>query len=452
MINPFLTWIKLPRDFVDWQWYTNSNMVHIYLNLLLNANLADTKRNGIIVHRGEYFITLTLQGEETGLSQQSIRTCLSNLKKSHEICFRKINRGRIIVLPEFNKFQPIGMDEQNPSWIKLYRKLCEWNWYKSPHMVHLIVHFMLKGEPILQSDGKVLWQLTTSYKMLNKETGMSIQTLRSCIKKLKNAGEIAVLVFPTHQFSIVTLCNYNSYEDEKIAANTMVTQCQHGGNTILEGVEIESKLPLLTHLKQDSTTCSYDSYDDKKIETNTMVTQYQHNGNTVSTPFLADNLTQCQHDGNTISTPLKEYKKERIKESSSSSFRAQEKKKILSENIEFGYETEKENEQKKVEKESLFDDLKSNGVWLKAMAMKFNLADIKQVINKLDEFQLDLVCRGRDYPSSLQDCMSHFNDWLAINIKRTTVTPAPSTRAKEKWAGEYFVPKSSEGGIYDGKI
>mgnify|MGYP006874334864 CR=1 FL=1 len=451
MINPFSTWIKLPRDFVNWQWYTNTNMVHTYLNLLLNANLVDSSKNGVLVRRGEYMITLSIQEEDTGLSIHCIRTCLAILEKTHEIKFKKIKKGRIIVISNFNKYQPLGIDEVNPTWVKLYRKLCEWNSYKNPHMVHLIVHFMLKGEPVIQSDGKVLWQLTTSYRTLKKETGMSIQILRTCIKKLTNMKEIAVLVFPTHQFSIVTLCNYNSYEVEKIEGGTMLAQSRHDVGTKIDYVEDDEKSTQVTHLETDIDICKNNSYEVEKIEGGTMLAQSRHDVGTPLAQQMTSKWAQSGHDGGTNVASLKEYKKERIKESSSSSFHAQERENF--ENRGSSRDLTKENEQKKVEKESFYEELKGNSVWLKAMTMKFHFSDTKQVIDKLDEFQLDLICRGRDEHSSLQDCMNHFNDWLMINIKRSKIADSvPSARQKERWTGEYYVPKSSEGGIYDGKF
>ena len=33
------TWIKLPRSFTSWRWYHESKMVHLFLYLLLQANV-----------------------------------------------------------------------------------------------------------------------------------------------------------------------------------------------------------------------------------------------------------------------------------------------------------------------------------------------------------------------------------------------------------------------------
>lgn len=435
------SWIKLPRSFTNWQWYEDTNMVQLYLYLLLSANLEDRTRMGISIKRGEYIGSLNKMVEETGLTMQTLRTSLSNLQKTHEIKYKKLKKGRIIILVDFNKFQPIGIDEANPNWIKLYRNIRDWQWFQHPNMVHILVHIMIKGAPEVQSNGKLLWQLSTSYRTLSSETGISMRSIRTCIEKLKKSGEIGVSFFPTHQISAITLCDYDSYKSCNTQGNTMLTQYQHKN-------EIACDTPsegIVTHPTTDITIYDCDSYRVDNIQSNTMSTQYQHNANTI----LGDKLTQYQHNTNTKVTLHKEYKKERIKENSSSFSHV-----CAREDFDFSESEkseQKENKQKKVEKESFYDMMKQNEHWLAAMSKKFHVA-VSQIAAKVDEFKLDLICRGRDEHQTLQDCMGHFNDWFEINIRmnKRNQTEANPLQTKERWAGELFVPKSSEGGIYEG--
>lgn len=67
-------------------------------------------------------------------------------------------------------------------------------------------------------DGRGLsdsWQLCTSLRVLSKETGLSLQNIRSCIGKLQRTGEITFRTLPTHQQSIITICNSDSYQASK---------------------------------------------------------------------------------------------------------------------------------------------------------------------------------------------------------------------------------------------
>ena len=181
--------------------------------------------------------------------------------------------------------------------------------------------------------------------------------------------------------------------------------------------------------------------------TNTVLTQEQHSSNTV--------LTQEQHSSNTALTTLKEYKNKRIKE-----------KKNIDDDIAHVREgdfvevlevtdVKKENEQKKSNKENFADLVKSETTWLAAIQKKYKLLTSEEVKNKVDEFEIELVCRGKDKHEDMKDFKCHFCDWLEKNL-RTINQPQASNRStsptSERWSGEKFVPKSSEGGIYEGNF
>jgi hypothetical protein len=105
-------------------------------------------------------------------------------------------------------------------WIKLHRQFINWEWYDLSEMVHLFVHLLLKAN---HKDGE--WrgiklnrgQLITGLNQLNKETKISIQTIRSCLKKLEKTGEINRET--NNRFSLITICNYDSYNNEEQPTN-----------------------------------------------------------------------------------------------------------------------------------------------------------------------------------------------------------------------------------------
>jgi len=47
------TWIKLYRKFDEWEWFNISEMVHLYIYLLLNANNIDGEWRGVQIKRGQ---------------------------------------------------------------------------------------------------------------------------------------------------------------------------------------------------------------------------------------------------------------------------------------------------------------------------------------------------------------------------------------------------------------
>lgn len=439
------SWIKLPRNFVNWSWYHDANMVQLYLYLLLNANVYDVKYNDITIKRGECLVSLNHLSKETGISLQKLRTGLARLQRTKEIEYKKLQNGRIIVLVDFNKFQPIGIDEAAPDWIKLYRKICDWGWYHEPNMVHLYVYFMLKAKLVINNDSRSeAWQLNSTLRLLTKATGISEKSIRTCLARLQRTGEISYLPGVAHKQSVITLCNYDSYQATKISTNTVLTQERHNN---IESVSEHNNSQISAQKERDITLCNYDSYQATKISTNTVLTQEKHSSNTV--------LTQEQHSSNTALTTLKEYKNKRIKEIKNiDDDIAHVREGDFVEVLEVT-EVEKENEQKKSNKENFADLVKSETAWLAAIQKKYKLSTSEAVKNKVDEFEIELVCRGKDKHEDMKDFKCHFCDWLEKNL-RTINQPQASNRStspiSERWSGEKFVPKSSEGGIYEGNF
>jgi hypothetical protein len=105
-------------------------------------------------------------------------------------------------------------------WIKLYRKFSDWEWFNISEMVHLFIYLLLNAN---HEDGE--WrgvniqrgQILTGLKILNERTKISNQTLRTCLKRLEKTKEINIKV--TNKYSIITICNYESYQDGQQATN-----------------------------------------------------------------------------------------------------------------------------------------------------------------------------------------------------------------------------------------
>lgn len=264
-MNTDNSWIKLPRMFMNWQWYQNTNMVHLYLYLLLNANIENKLYFGISIQRGECLVSLSTLSRDTGISRDSLKRYLKKLKDTKEISYKKLSKGRIIILLNFDKFQPVGIDEPVPNWIKLYRKICDWQWYQDAKMVHLFVHLMLKASIMNGSGLSDSWQLCTSLRILSKETGLSLQNIRTCIGKLQRTGEITFRTLPTHQQSIITICNFDSYQASKQQIAPIAPQCRPDAAPIEECtvLKIETN-DISTQQNGNVSSGLTESYDDTK--------------------------------------------------------------------------------------------------------------------------------------------------------------------------------------------
>ena len=116
-------------------------------------------------------------------------------------------------------------------WIKIYRKFSDWEWFKISEMVHLFIFLLINCN---HKDNK--WQginikrgqIITGRKELSFKTGISEQTIRTCLKKLELTKEITVK--STNKYSIITVCNYDSYQDKTEITNQQLTNNQPATN------------------------------------------------------------------------------------------------------------------------------------------------------------------------------------------------------------------------------
>lgn len=103
---------------------------------------------------------------------------------------------------------------ENKGWISIYRKFVEWEWYDYPSVKIIFLHCLLcanhknaKWRDITVKRG----QLVTSYDKLAAANGLSVQQVRTALEKLQSTNEITYQ--STSQYSIITVKNYNLYQD-----------------------------------------------------------------------------------------------------------------------------------------------------------------------------------------------------------------------------------------------
>ena len=98
-------WIKFHRRFLKWEWYDKSEMVHLFIHLLLSVNHEDKKWRGIPVKKGQIITGINALSRDTGLSVKVIRTCLSRLQKTGEIGRQTGNRYSVITINNYDSYQ-----------------------------------------------------------------------------------------------------------------------------------------------------------------------------------------------------------------------------------------------------------------------------------------------------------------------------------------------------------
>jgi len=116
-------------------------------------------------------------------------------------------------------------------WIKIHRKFLEWEWFNKSEAVHLFMYMLLKAN---HKDGK--WQgmevkrgqFISSLGNISNATGISVQTIRTILKKLEKTNEIELK--STSQFTIVTISKYDCYQEQTDDTNKPLTNNQQATN------------------------------------------------------------------------------------------------------------------------------------------------------------------------------------------------------------------------------
>lgn len=126
----------------------------------------------------------------------------------------------------------------NQGFIKIYRKMLDWEWYKEENAKNLFIHCLLKAN---WKDGRYQGydvprgSFVTGRRQLSQELNISEQSIRTALKRLKSTNEITIKA--TRNFSIITIVNYEKYQDINQELNQQLTSNQPTTNQQLTTIE-----------------------------------------------------------------------------------------------------------------------------------------------------------------------------------------------------------------------
>ena len=116
-------------------------------------------------------------------------------------------------------------------YVKVFRKMLRWEWYTDTNTKALFLHCLLKAN---WKDTR--WkgieikrgQFVTSLSSLSKETGLSIQEVRTALNHLKSTGEVTDRA--TRKYRIITVLFYDDYQTANKQSNKQLTNSQQTAN------------------------------------------------------------------------------------------------------------------------------------------------------------------------------------------------------------------------------
>lgn len=103
-------------------------------------------------------------------------------------------------------------------YIKIHRKILNWEWYHDINTFRLFTHLLLKANfEDRKWQGIIIWkwEILTWRFTLSKETWLTAQQCRTSLNKLKSTNEITIK--STNKYSIIKLLNYEWYQDNQPA-------------------------------------------------------------------------------------------------------------------------------------------------------------------------------------------------------------------------------------------
>jgi len=98
-------YIQLHRKFLTWEWAKEPNMTHCLVWFIFLANWKEKKWQGHTVKRGQFIGGINSLSEQTGLSIQSLRTCIKRLEGSGEIKVKSTNKFTTYTVVKYEKYQ-----------------------------------------------------------------------------------------------------------------------------------------------------------------------------------------------------------------------------------------------------------------------------------------------------------------------------------------------------------
>lgn len=115
--------------------------------------------------------------------------------------------------------------DREQTWFKMYRSLLSWEWYGDKNVKILFLHLLLivniedqRKQGVVVPAGSI----DRTYEQLASECGLTIQQLKTAIRKLKSTGELTVVRHP--KFSVFTMVTWLKYQEHQPKNNHKIKQ------------------------------------------------------------------------------------------------------------------------------------------------------------------------------------------------------------------------------------
>ena len=98
-------WIKLHRKMMSWEWFKDSNAVHLFVYLLLSSASEPREWRGVSIARGQVAVSVSELGGTLGMSVKSVRTAMGKLEESGAIERLPTSRYTLVTIANYDSYQ-----------------------------------------------------------------------------------------------------------------------------------------------------------------------------------------------------------------------------------------------------------------------------------------------------------------------------------------------------------
>ena len=119
----------------------------------------------------------------------------------------------------------------NEGWIKMHRKISEWEWYQDANTMRVFLHLLISvnsSEKSWRGVRILPGQVLTGRKTLSDQLNISEQGIRTALKHLQLTNEVTIK--STKEYSIIELRNWKTYQLSNQRINQPLTNDQPTSN------------------------------------------------------------------------------------------------------------------------------------------------------------------------------------------------------------------------------
>ena len=101
-------------------------------------------------------------------------------------------------------------------YVKLYRKMTEWEWYKNVNIKTVFLHCLFRANYADQRfEGMTIkkGEFVTSYKKFAEEVGLTVHQVRYALDRLNFTHEVAIKT--TNKFTVISVVKWEDFQVEE---------------------------------------------------------------------------------------------------------------------------------------------------------------------------------------------------------------------------------------------